>query len=272
MKQLWFFYFSLPISVAAQDGERFLKSCARTMAANRSSQTMFFFPETREKIRLDTLSASADNYRYRAFNYVWQHNYEKASLWLEKTAALYPKEHGIVGEFYLSQLRDYSRALVHFDAHDALTPAFDDIVGYNPVSYMRGLAYRGLGDHKKALELFCAGIDSLALKHGAEWVNYKHFVSRAVSYIATQQPEKALADLDKALKNFPRSAIAQYHRGRALLQLNRTAEARTAFQDASFFIKALRAERTGDYEEDGFNPVYEPEIDDALANLKPSSH
>ena len=114
---------------------------------------------------------------------------------------------------------------------------------------MRGLAYRGLGDHKKAIDQFCIAIDSLAIKHGAEWVNYKQFVSRAVSYIATQQPEKALLDLDKATKNFNRSALVQYYRGRALLLLNRPTEARTAFQDASFFVKALRAERTGDYQE-----------------------
>lgn len=96
----------------------------------------------------------------------------------------------------------------------------------------------------------------------------KHFVGWAVSCIATQQPEKALADLDSALVNFNRSALAQYHRGRALLQLNRPAEARTAFQDASFFYKELRAERASGAREDEFNPLYEEEIDAAIQKLK----
>ena len=268
MKRLGLLYLLLPISVFAQDGERFLKSCASMLANNRSPQPMFFLAAKRAKPRVDTLSASGQNYRSRAFNYVWLHDYKQAAIWLEKTGNLYPKEHGIIGEIYLTNLGDYPRALRHFEAYDTLTPNFDDIVGYNPVSYMRGLAYRGLGNHLKAIEQFSISIDPLAIKHGVEWVNYKHFVSRAVSYIATQQPERALADLDKAVKNFPRSALAQYHRGRALLQLNRTVEARTAFQDASFFVKALRAERTGDYQEDNFNPVYELEIDEALAQLK----
>lgn len=268
MIRLCLFCFLLPLSVFAQDSERILKSCASMLAANRSTQTRFFFGGKREKVRQDTLAANAQNFRSRAFNYVWAKEYEQAAIWLEKTTALSSKEHGIVGEFYLAQFHDYPRALTHFNAYDALTPNFDDIVGYNPVSYMRGLTYRSMGDHEKAIEQFSMAIDPLAAKHGAEWVNYRHFISRAVSYIATQQPEKALADLDKSAKNFNRSALVQYHRGRALLQLNRIAEARTAFQDASFFFKALRAERTGEYQEDDFNPVYEPEIDEAITNLK----
>jgi tetratricopeptide (TPR) repeat protein len=268
MKQLCMLFWLLTTSALAQDGEQFLQSSASMLARNRAPQTTFFFATIREKKRLDTLSASGQNYRFRAFNYLWQGNYEQAVEWMEKTTTLYPNQHGIVGEVYMTSLRDYPRALTHFNAYDALTPNFDDIIGFNPVSYMRGLAYRKLGDYEKSIHQFSIAIDSLEHKHGAEWVNYRHFISRAVSYIATQQPEKALVDLDKSLRNFKRSALAQYHRGRALLQLNRIDEAQAAFQDAAFFFKALRAERTGYAEEDSFNPVSEAEIDDALDTLK----
>ncbi|GAB3954796.1 hypothetical protein GCM10028805_40800 [Spirosoma harenae] len=268
MKRLIILWILLPVASLAQDGERFLNATSSMLATNRSVRKQFFFAEKREKSRFDTMSTNAPNFRSRYLNFVWENDYESAVLWMEKTATLYPKEHGMVGEIYLNHLHDYSRAITHFDAYDALTPKFDDIIGYNPVSYMRGLAYRGLGNHEKALEQFSKAIDSLINKHGTEWVNYKHFISRAVSYIATKQPEKALADLDKALKNYSRSALAYYHRGRALVQLNRMEEAQTAFQDASFFCKALRAERKGNYQEDDFNPMYESEIDEALTNLK----
>ena len=268
MKPIVYLLLLLSVSAFAQDGERFLKSCASMMATNRAPQSRFFFAERREKSRLDTLTRNAQNDRFRAINYLWQRDYEQADLWLEKTSVTYPKESGAIGELYLLELRDYQRALKHFDAYDALTPAFDDIVYNSPVSYFKGLAYQGLGDHQRAIEQFSAGIDSLVHKHGAEWVNYRHFISRAVSYIALQQPEKALTDLGFALKNFNRSALAQYQRGRALRQLNRTQEAQTAFQDASFFFKALRAERTIDFQEDDHNLLYEPDIDEALQNLK----
>lgn len=258
----------LPLSVLAQHGELFLQSSASMLAANRATKVRGFSPEQFARVRLDTLSASGQHYRFKAVNYLWTTDYEQAYTWLEKTATQYPKEHGFVGEMYLRQLRDYPRALAHFDAYDALTPHFDDIVGYNPVSYLRGLAHRAMGNHEKAIDEFTQAIEPLAQKHGAEWVNYRHFISRAVSYLATNQPEKALADLEKALKNFNRSALAYYYRSQALIQLNRTAEAGTALQDASFFFKALRAERRGDYQEDDFNPIYEPVIDEALDHLK----
>ena len=102
MKRLWLFYLLLPVSGFAQDGERFLKSCASMLAINRTAPPSYFFAAKREQGRLDTLATSAQNYRSRAFNYVWQHDYEQAAVWLEKTASLYPKEHGMVGEIYLS--------------------------------------------------------------------------------------------------------------------------------------------------------------------------
>lgn len=272
MKYYHYVWLFLPFSVfAQQDGNQFLESTSSTLAQNRLAQTRFFFSPEREQARLDTLSATFQNDRYRAFHYLNQQEYELAAQWLEQTSTLYPKEHGFTGEIYLSRLRDYPRALRHFDAYDALTPDFDDMISNNPVSYLRGLTYRELGDHNKAIEQFSIGIDSLAHKHGSEWVNYRHYVSRAISYMATQQPEKALADLDKAAKNFNRSALIQYHRGRALLQLNRVSEARTAFQDASFFYKALRVERTGNYQEDNYNLIYESQLDEALATLKNQS-
>lgn len=272
MKRLWPVYLLFSFSAfAQQDGERHLNTFVSDLANNRIAQTRFFFTEKREQHRLDTLSASPENYLYRALHYVWQHEYEQAAVWLEKTSTRYPKQQGQVGEIYLSALYDYPQALAHLNTYDALTPTFNDMIGNSPVSYFRGLTYRSLGNHLLAIEQFSIGIDSLALKHGAEWVNYRHYVSRAVSYIAMQQPERALADLDKAAKNFSRSALIQYHRGQALLQLKRLAEAQTAFQDASFFFKAFRAEHPGDSQEDEFNLVYEPEIDEALANLKNQS-
>lgn len=268
MNHLCFLFLLVSTITLAQDGARILTTNASLLATNRLSQSRFYFGTKREQKQLDTSSATVSNLRTRTYNHLWQQDYEQASDWLEKLTTLYPKEHDTAGEIYLLTFKDYPRALRHFDAYDALTPAFDDIVGYNPVSYLKGLAWRGLNDHQKAINQFSIAIDSLVIKHGAEWVNYKHFVSRAISYIATKQPEKALLDLNLAAKNFTRSALVQYHRGHALLLLNRMDEARTAFQEASFFVKALRAERTGDYLEDSFNPVYEAEIDDALNQLK----
>jgi tetratricopeptide (TPR) repeat protein len=218
--------------------------------------------------RLDTVPSTAHDYFYKALSFIKQHDYEQATTWLERMAAIYPKEQGQIGELYLSRLHNYSCALHYLDAYDALTPTFNDMVGNNPVSYLRGLVYRNLGDHCKAIEEFSIGIDRLEARHGAEWVNYRHFVSRAVSYLAVEQPEKALIDLDKASKIFKRSALIPYYRALALLQLCRLPEALTALQDASFFYKALRYERAGEYWEDDYNPLNEAGIENMLTQLK----
>lgn len=258
----------LPMAALAQDGERELKTTARLLALNRQTGFGFVYTTKREQARQDTATASGPNYRFRALNFVWQQDYERAANGFEKTTALYPNEHGAAGEFYLHFLADPVRAMRHLDAFDALTPTFDDMVNHNPVSYLRGLTYRYTGDHSNAITQFAKAIDPLASKHGAEWVNYRHFISRAVSYIALNEPEKALADLDKANKNYGQSALVHYYRGRALVLLNRLTEARTAFQDASFFFKAYRANHNADAQEDEFNRLYERQIDEALAALK----
>ncbi|GAB3547934.1 tetratricopeptide repeat protein [Spirosoma fluminis] len=273
MKWLCLVCWLYSFSVLAQTGEESLDAYASALAVNRTVPPAYVWAGfKRAQAGPDTASVSGINYRFRALGYVRLREYEQAAYWLEKTADLFPKEHGAVGEVYLSMLHDYPRALQHLNAFDALTPTFDDMINNNPVSYLRGLTYRSLGDHSKAIEQFSISIEPLEAKHGAEWVNYRHYVSRAVSYLATQQPEKALADLDKAIRNFKRSALVFYYRGQALVQLNRPADARTAFQDASFFCKALRYERAGNYQEDSFNPVFESEIEEALANLKNANH
>lgn len=264
----YLFMLLLPLTAFSQGGERYLESSGRLLAQNRATSFGFYSGTSREQVRWDTMAVTGENYRFRALSYVWQQKYEQAAAWFEKTTALFPKEHGAAGEFYLEFLKDPSRALHHLDALDALTHGFDDVVNHNPVSYLRGLTFRYTNDHQKAIEQFSKAIDPLVDKHGAEWVNYRHFVSRAVSHIATNQPEKALADLDKANKNYGQSALVQYHRGRALQQLGRATEARTAFQDASFFFKAYRANHYEGAQEDEFNLLYEAQIDEALSDSK----
>ncbi|UHG91686.1 tetratricopeptide repeat protein [Spirosoma oryzicola] len=253
-----------PILASAQTSKTILTSYQHMLAINRTTQPTFLGSPRRGQ----SAPANPQNYRFQAMNYLWEGNYEQAVVALENVALL-PKGQGFAGEMYLTQLHDYDRALCHLTAYDASTPTFDDMIGNNPVSYLLGLTYRSLGNHAEAISQFSRGIDSLAIKHGSKWVNYRHFVSRAVSYLAINQPQKALDDLEKASQNYSRSALAQYHRGQALKQLGRKEEARTAFQNASFLFKALRVERTANYQEDESNPLYEPEIDQALANLKP---
>lgn len=258
----WLFLLLFPYAGLAQDGEQLLNGTVRLLRQNGQQKPMLFVGSRRWQTQVDT----SKDLRFRTLDYAFSQQYEQAVPLLERSAATNPKDNGQVGSIYLNFLHDYPRAIRHLDAYDALTPNFDDVYANNPVSYLRGIAYQKMGDHQKAIEQMSRGIDSIDLKHGSKWVNYRYFINRAVSYLATNQPEKALSDLDKAVENFTRSALAQYYRGRALLALNHRVEAKTAFQDAAFFLKALRVER-GNYQEDDYNPVCEEEMHEALAEL-----
>ncbi|TAE33484.1 MAG: tetratricopeptide repeat protein [Cytophagales bacterium] len=199
----------------------------------------------------------------RSFHYLSDQNYEQAVAALEQAAQLNPKEHFHAARTYLRALHDYPRALHHLNAYDALTPDFDDSDGLFPVSYLKGLCYRNMGNHAEAVRQFSIGIDSLALKHGSEWVNYKQYVSRAVSYLALQQPDKALDDLVIAAKNCPNfSPLVTYYKAKAFEQQGRPDEAKRTYQDALFFWQANRVKGIGQ-PEDQYNPVFEDDIDNA---------
>ena len=256
----------LPLSVLAQDSERLLTETTQLLTINRNKANAFPF-DIRRVSQPDTARRAAAYLARQGWYYLARQEPGRAIALFEQSVALDPKENGYLGYAFLTQWHDYPRAIQYLAAYDALTPNFDDVEGNNPVSYLRGIAHQKMDDHVKAIEEMSRGIDSIDLKHGSKWVNYRYFINRAVSYLATQQPEKALTDLDKAVNNYNRSALAQYYRGNALLALNRRAEAKTAFQDASFFLKALRVERSNSQEDD-FNPVCDEQIDEVLAELK----
>jgi tetratricopeptide (TPR) repeat protein len=272
-----------PIASVAQFSGDELKDIAWTLSMNRHTDSFFvglwskralessqLRPIRRrtatggvEEIR-DSVQMKASNRRQRSFSYLMQQNYEQAVALLEESAALDPKEHFAAGRTYLRNLRDYPRALRHLDAYDALTPDFDDNDGIFPISYLKGLCYRNMGNHAEAVRQFSKGIDSLAAKHGAEWVNYKQYVSRAISYLSVNQPDKALGDLVIAQKNAsPASPLVYFYKGKTLRQMGRMAEGKQAFQEAQFFWQANRVKGIGQ-PEDYNNPVIEEDIDEAL--------
>ena len=259
------FGFGFCFSSVAQSGSDDLNQVAWMLSANRHTGQLFRGLGSKWQLaRLDTIAVTGETMSQQAFYYLMQQNYEKGVALLEKSTQLDPKQHRNAGWTYMMTLRDYPRALRHLNAFDALTPDFDDTDGISPVSYLKGLCYRNMGNHAEAVRQFSKGIDSLAKKHGSEWVNYKHYVSRAISYLSLNQPDKALIDLDSALKNSTsESPLALYHRGKAYQQQGRTADAKRAFQDAQFFWQANRVKGISQ-PEDYNNPVTEGDIDEAL--------
>ncbi len=193
-------------------------------------------------------------------------DYDRAVRYYERACQLDPTYHGYAGWVYLDYMRDYNRALHHLNAYDSLTASPDDMVGDNPVQFLKGRAYSQLGQHQRAIDAYTSAIGRIEQRVGAEWVSYLYYIARGMARQRLSQPALALTDFDKALKNQPQSAMAHYHRGTALQQLGRPAEAVTAYRDAQFFLKAKPVEQDVYFEH--FDAVYEPQIEAALDALK----
>ncbi|TAE33481.1 MAG: hypothetical protein EAZ91_02395 [Cytophagales bacterium] len=194
-------------------------------------------------------------------------NYDRAFADFEKTVMLNPAWQGIIGWRYLFLFRDYPRALAYLQAYDDRTPNFDDPIDDYSVNYLKGRAYAGMGQHDKAVQAYSVTIGDRSKRLGAEWVDYRYLVARGVSYLHLKKAAEGLADFDAALKNYPKSIMANYHKGRALEQLGRLEEAKTAFRDARFFLVSNHSfERDYYYEQP--DAAYEEDIEEALARLK----
>ena len=266
-------WLSNAILCQGQDGTIFLEETSRKLAQNSLSERWFWNIVWKESLTKPDSVRTAEQLQYQGSVFAATNQLNRAVEYYEKAAQRSPRAHGMIGYIYLRDMHDYPRALQHFNAYDALTVNFDDIEGNNPVSYYRGVIFLKTGEYAQAIEQLNRAIGDIEGKHGAEWVNYRYYITRARGLLATNQPEKALADLDKAIKNYNKSALAYYQRGRALQQLGRLAEAKTAFIDAQFFFRANRAEvlRVNQpfLPEDQFFPLYEAEIDETLAKLNP---
>jgi tetratricopeptide (TPR) repeat protein len=207
----------------------------------------------------------ADHTYWKALHYLEQRQYDKAMPLFEEACRLDPKKHGYTGWVYLDYLRDYPRALAHYDAYDALTPDFDDREGDHAVSYLRAQIFRFMGLPAAALPGYDKAIALTEDKHGPTWVNPRYYVARGQARLALGRAADALADFEKAIPNNPSSALSSYWKGRALQALGRTAEARMAYNDALLWLANSTVEQDEYYEVQ--DSVYAQQVEAALGSL-----
>jgi tetratricopeptide (TPR) repeat protein len=207
----------------------------------------------------------ADHTYWKALHYLEQRQFDKAMPLFEEACRLKPTFHGYTGWVYLQILRDYPRALTHYDAYDALTPDFDDREGDHAVSYLRAEIFRFMGRPAEALPGYDKAIALVEDKHGPAWVSYRYYVARGQARLALGRAAEALADFEKAIPNNPSSALSSYWKGRALQALNRPDEARMAYNDALLWLANSTVEQESYYEVQ--DSVYAPQVEGAIASL-----
>lgn len=116
---------------------------------------------------------------------------------LDKAVALDPKMHlGYRGYMKLRFLNDYEGALKDFDRLDSLTPNFNDAPWGEDIDFLRGEAYFGKGDYKKAISAFNRSLEN----QGEEWADIQTFVYLGLSEYESGNYEKAISEFHRALE------------------------------------------------------------------------
>lgn len=252
--------------VAQTDGSSYLESFAGMLKLNSAESA--YMLEWRNSQKVPDSLRTGQQLQFQGSVHSSKNELNQAVYYYQKAAQKDPTLQGMIGYTFLNVFHDPVTALRYFDIFDARTPNFDDISANDPISYRKGLAHAMLGNHAEAVRQFDKGIGGIEEKHGAEWVNYRFFVARAISHLALKQPDCALDDLAKALKNYDRSAIARFYQAEAYVQMGRVAEAKVAYDDAKFRMQYIRYQQ-GDYNEGLIYDLYEGQIDDAVKALKP---
>ncbi|MCB0618063.1 MAG: tetratricopeptide repeat protein [Saprospiraceae bacterium] len=145
---------------------------------------------------------------------------------LDHAVEIDPVEYlGYRGFVKLYMLRDYEGALRDFERLDSLTPGVRDAPWGEDIYYVLGLACKQRGDWERALHYFSRSIEETTREQGEDWVEVRNFWYRALVRLALGDPEGALADLDTALRLFPRFTEAHFWRGKVLAELERSEEA-----------------------------------------------
>lgn len=122
-------------------------------------------------------------------------SYERGFEILDKAVEYKPKVYlGYRGYMKLRFLRDFKGALKDFDRLDKLTPNVIDTPWGEDIDFLRGEAYYGLGEYKKAIQHFDKSIEN----QGEDWAEIQ-------SYVFLGLCESKLKNYDKAIISYKRA-------------------------------------------------------------------
>lgn len=152
---------------------------------------------------------------------------------INKAAKLEP--HYFLGSrawYRIMHLHDYEGAIKDLDTLETISGSSFVYVTNVHMYIYKGLAYKQLGNHKKALELYDHAIDEQVKTKGDQWVGTYDYLYRGILRYRTGDMEGAIADLTRQVKEYEALADTYYYRGLAYAAVGRKDEARLDIQRA----------------------------------------
>ena len=191
----------------------------------------------------------AEAWMQKSVSHTKRAQYAEGFRLLNKAVELKPAQYlGYRGYVKLYMLHDYDAAIDDFMRLDALTPNVRDAPWGEDIYHVLGLAHKQKGKLEEAAYFFDKSIELTTQEQGEDWVNVQTFFYNGLVQFQLGDTSQALYNLDKALQHSDKFSEAYFHRGLALISLNKRGEA------CSNFKKSLQLFKTGYVYN---NPYYE---------------
>mgnify|MGYP000965588936 FL=1 len=191
-------------------------------------------------------------------------NYNIAIDALEKAYKINPDE---MGDYYgwvlLYYYHDYKKAITILNKYDDLTPNFSDYPVGECIHYLKGLAYKELGNFELALKEFDLSIKYAIEDHDESWIDYQILLNRGITLFYQNKNEEAITEFERVIKNYNECSEAFYFKGLALVNLNKKVEACSSLTKSLELIK--KGYKSFDSYVELFHEIYEQDINEAIS-------
>jgi|TARA_B110000037_G_C17127386_1_gene508852 tetratricopeptide (TPR) repeat protein len=191
-------------------------------------------------------------------------NYDIAISALEKAYKMNPNE---VGAYYgwvlLYYYHEYKKALIILNKYDDLTPNFSDYPVGECIHYLKGLAYKELGDLDQALIEFDLSVKYALDEHNESWIDYQIFLNRGITLLHLNKNEKAIEEFERVIENYKECSEAYYFKGLALANLNEKEKTCKSLNKSLELIKL--GYKSSDSYVELFHEIYEQDIIEAIS-------
>ena len=161
----------------------------------------------------------------------------------------------------LYYFRDYERALERLNQYDDFTPNQFDVAWGENVNYLKGLAYKQLGDYEKAIKEF-----SKAIEDEGSNVDLYAYVYRGIAYFNNDNFNSAIEDFDTAINEYSNCTTAYYWKGEVLMAVDNKKEALENYN------KALELLKKGYFKSDSYMELFDvpvkEQIEDRLKEIE----
>jgi tetratricopeptide (TPR) repeat protein len=169
----------------------------------------------------------------KAMAYMIRGQYVEGLEYLDKAVEVDPFYYlGNRAWYKIRYLHDYEGAIADLERLEKVAGHTLVYVTNAHMYMLKGLAYKELGNHQKALELYDIAIDEQIKAKGAEWIGVHDYLFRGVLKLEMGRHDDAIADFDLQVKQYEMLADTYYFRGIALAFVGRKDEARNDLQRA----------------------------------------